>query len=84
MEEKHCRDIQAVRAEVNTLAERVYTGEVFVSSLEHRVVALECTRVSHADMAVDLQLHLEDLEARSCQNNLRLQGLPEEGGTEDL
>lgn len=36
------------------------------------------------DAAVALQLYLEDLEDRSRRQNLRLRGLPESTGTEDL
>lgn len=45
------------------------------------MAALERSRISQADTAADLQLHLED---RSRRNNLGLMGLPEATGTEDL
>lgn len=67
-----------VRADVTSLTERVDTGEADISSLEHRVAALVRSRISQADTAVDLQLHLEDLDDRSHR------GLPEATGTEDL
>lgn len=84
MEEAHHCDIQAVQAEVYLLSERIDTSESSISSLEHQVTALERSHVSQVDTAVDLQLHLKDLEDRSRRNNLWLWGPPEGTGTEDL
>lgn len=84
MEEAHAQDIQEIRAEIQTIAERVDTGENSISSLTQWVSALEHSQASQATTPVDLQLRLEDLEDRSRQNNLRLQGLPEAIGAEDL
>lgn len=33
---------------------------------------------------VALQLHLQDLDGQNCRNNLRLRGLPEDTGAENL
>lgn len=84
LEETHRRDIQEVRGEVSTLAERVSTGEVSVSSLTDRVTALEQARDQHREVAIALQLHLEDVEDRSRRNNLRLRGIPETTPPENL
>lgn len=84
IEEAHSRDIQEVKAELHTLSDRVDSREASISSLTHRVSALELSQVSQAATAIDLQLHLEDMEDRSCRNNLRLQGLLEATGAEDL
>lgn len=66
LEETHRRDIQEVRGEVSTLAERVSTGETSVALLADRVAALEQARDSQKDAAIALQLHLEDMEDRTC------------------
>lgn len=84
IEEAHSRDIQEVRGDLHALTNRVDSGEATISSLTHRIEALERSQVSQMDTAIDLQLHLEDLEDRSRSNNLRLRGLPEATGTEDL
>lgn len=84
IEEAHSRDIQEVRADLHALTDRVDSGEATISSLTHRIEALECSQESQDATAVDLQLHLEDLEDRSRRNNLRLRGIPEATGVEDL
>lgn len=52
--------------------------------LMNRIEALERSQESQDATAIDLQLHLEDLEDRSRRNNLRLRGIPEATGAEDL
>lgn len=52
--------------------------------MEQQVTFLEYLQDDHIDSAVTLQLHMEDLEDRSRQNNLWLWGLPEAMGPEDL
>lgn len=84
LEETHRRDIQEVRGEVSSLADRVASGETAVSSLEERISALEQARDLHRDTAVSLQLHMEDVEDRSRRNNLRLRGIPEAVDAEHL
>lgn len=80
IEEAHGRAIQEVREKVQSLAVQVETGEASITSLESRVTALEQTQTSQALTAVDLQLHLEDMEDRSRRNNLRMRGLSEATG----
>lgn len=84
VEEAHARDIQEIREEMQTISERVDAGESSISALTQRVKDLEQSRETQAATAVDLQLHLEDLEDRSRRNNLRLRGIPEATGAEDL
>lgn len=84
VEEAHARDIQEIRKEMQTISERVDAGESSISALTQRVKDLEQSRETQAATAVDLQLHLEDLEDRSRRNNLRLRGIPEATGAEDL
>lgn len=52
--------------------------------MESRVQALERARASYTEEAQEMQLHLEELEDRSHRNNLRLRGIPEATGSEDL
>lgn len=84
VEEAHACDIQEIRAELQTITERVDTGETSISALAQWVDSLEHSQESQATTAVELQLRLEDLEDRSHRNNLRLRGLPEATGAEDL
>lgn len=71
MEDAHWGDLEAVQLTL---------GETSTTALEK----LEAARDSHAESTVDLQLHLEDSEEKSCRNNLWLRGLPEAIGTTDL
>lgn len=84
LEETHCCNKQEVRENVSNLTDRVTAGEASFSTLEHPVSALEQSRDAHRDTAIALQLHLEDIEDQSCRNNLRLRGLPEAMGAENL
>lgn len=84
LEETHRRDIQEVRGEVSTLADRITSGEELVTTLERRVLALEQSRGQHRDTAIALELHLEDVEDRIRRQNLRLRGIPEETEMETL
>lgn len=77
IKEAHSRDIQEVKAELHAHMDQVDSGEALISSLAHWVSALECSQVSQATTAVDLQLNLEDMEGCSRRNYLRLRGLPE-------
>lgn len=76
--------MKEVSTDIHSFSDRVDAYEASVSSLENRVAALERSQSSQVANAIDLQLHLEDLEDHSRHNNLRLQGLPEATGTEDL
>lgn len=78
MEETHRRELREVKTEVQMLATRLTAGESSIATLGDRVSALETAQV---DTAVALQLALED---RSRRNNIRLRGLPEATGREDL
>lgn len=69
---------------IHSLSGRVESGKASVSSLETKVLALEGFQSSQAATASNLQLHLEELADRSCRNNLRLWGIPEATGSEDL
>lgn len=56
-----------------------------MATLEQWMTSLESFQDSHVDAAVTLQLHMEDMEKdRSRHNHLRLWGLPDATGPEDL
>lgn len=81
LEDAHRQDLQAVKADVQSLFEHLTSGESSLNAPEQRVVALETMQDSQVDAAVSLQLHLED---RSRQKNLRLRGLPVATGAQTL
>lgn len=70
VEEAHARDLQEIRAEIQVISDRVDSGEGTISALTQRVSPLERCQEAQATTAVDLQLHLEDLEDRSRRINL--------------
>lgn len=84
LEEKHCKELQGVRKEVNSLSSRLTTGESSLATLHQQVTALESLQDAHINTAVALQLHVEEFEDRSKRKHLRLQGLPEATGPKDL
>lgn len=84
VEEQHRRDFQQIRAEVGGLDDRLTRGEASVSVLEARVAQMEQAHSLYQDQLAEVQLHAEDLENRSRRNNLRLWGLPEATGPENL
>lgn len=57
------------------------TGETNVSALEMRLKQVQDVQ---ATSILTQQLRLEEMEDRSRRNNLRLRGLPEAMGSEDL
>lgn len=82
IEEAHGRDMQEVRNDLQSLTDRVSTRETSVSSLENWVAALERSEDTHSAAALEMQLHLEEMEDRSRRNNLRLRGIPKAIGSE--
>lgn len=80
VEDAHHRELQQVQA----LSDHLTVDETTTTALKQQVAALERDRYFEADAAVVLQLDLEDLEDRSHWNNLRLRGLPEDTGQENL
>lgn len=51
--------------------------------MDHRLTTLEKSQATQLEATVAVQLHMEDMEDLSS-NNIRLKGLPEVTGTEDL
>lgn len=64
--------------------EQMGTGETSVAALERQMAAVETQQTAQTATVLTQQLHLEELEDQSRRNNLRLRGLPEATGTEDL
>lgn len=84
IEEAHNKAIQEVREDLHTVENRVTSGENRISTLEERMQAMEQSHQAHSLEAQEMQLHLEEMEDRSRRNNLRLRGIPEATGQEDL
>lgn len=83
LEATHQREVKAVRTEVQVTA-RVSAGETALTTMDKRLAELEAAQRSHMEATIAMQLHMEDLEDRSRRNNVRIKGLPEATGSEDL
>lgn len=84
VEATHRKEHCAVKQDVQPLTTRLMAGETSLYMIDQRVTALETLKSSHTEAAVSLQLHLEEMEDQSRQNNLWLRGLPEATGPADL
>lgn len=84
LEEQHRRDFTEVRRDAQALPSRLTTGEASLEGLQQRLTNLEMLQDIHTQTSVSMQLRLEEMEDRSRRNNLRIRGLPEVTGLEDL
>lgn len=84
VEEQHHRDLQEIHTGVHGIDERLTREEASKGALETRVAQLERAQRRHQDQLVKVQLHAKDLENWSCRQNLRLRGIPESTGPENL
>lgn len=84
VEAAHRKELTTVKSEVKALTSRITADESSLSAIDHRVSALEELQEAHVEALVTQQVHLKDMEDRSLRNNLRLRGLTEAMGTEDL
>lgn len=84
LEDAHCREVQEIRSEITTINTRVDGADSFAAATEARLERLERIQAKQEETIKDLTLHIEDLEDRGRRNNLRIKGLPEPEGREDL
>lgn len=78
------KEIRAVKQEVQALNTHLTAGESSLTTLEKIVTVMESRQDNQSTSAVELQLRVEEMEVRSRRNNVRLRGLPEATGSEDL
>lgn len=80
-----CRaEIQVIHTNLKHLSDRVEMAE---EEIQETKLAVHRTQVQGADhhiMLRNMQRHLEDLDNRGRRNNIRVRGLPESEGPEDL
>lgn len=77
-------EIAAVRQDLRHVSERVDSLET-EHDLTRRYISQLQTHVSSQEALLqDTQLHIEDLDNRGRRNNIRVRGLPEAEGAEDL
>lgn len=81
IEEAH-KEIQEVRDKVAHLGTQMDAAEAVSATVEARLEQLETAQ--HAAEAIKTHLFLEDQDDRCRQNNIRIKGLPEMEGKEDL
>ncbi|XP_056391872.1 uncharacterized protein LOC130284929 [Hyla sarda] len=73
-----------LRQDVSALTARVVGVEETQASSSSAVQALQAVVKQHSDQLFTLQQHLDDVENRNRRNNIRLRGLPEAVGPEEL
>ncbi|CAH2292600.1 Hypothetical predicted protein [Pelobates cultripes] len=83
-------DLHTIVQEVKSTRTEIVSLRTFLSDLEGRVTALESAGPvpqqthKHDRQLMDLRLHVEDLDNRSRRNNIRVRGLRETAGSENL
>lgn len=82
VEEAHCKELQGIHGEIQTISERLIVDEDKTHSLEQRINALEKDKTSQAETAKAFKLQLEELEDH--RNKVRLRGSPESIDQENL
>lgn len=73
-----------MKTDLHNVENRITSGECRLTALEEKIQVLEQTQQAHSLEAQEMQLHIEEMEDRSRRNNLRLRGIPEAPGPEDL
>lgn len=82
--EAHQQDLQGVRSDVQQLSERLAEGETTILTVEERLAGVEQEQTCQRERSLELQLQIKDLEDRSRRQNVRIRGLHEVTGPEDL
>lgn len=84
LEETYRRGLQDIRGEITHLSTRIDAAEVISAATETRLEWLEREQADTEWQLMELRLQLEDQEDRGRRNNLRIRGLPELEGQENL
>ncbi|XP_018408440.1 PREDICTED: contactin-5, partial [Nanorana parkeri] len=77
-------EIQVLHKDFQQLTQRVEDIDGEVQTTKQDIYRLQSQSVAQAAIIRDLQRHVEDLDNRGRRNNIRIKGLPEATGTEDL
>lgn len=77
-------EIAAVRQDLRQVSDRVESLESEHDLTRRHISQLQAHVSSQEALLQDTRLHLEDLDNRGRRNNIRIRGLPEVEGVEDL
>lgn len=78
------QDLRMAKSDILDLQDRVQKLETSHPSVQHLLSDLQASSTAKAMHQQHLDVHLDDLENCSRQNNVRIQGLPETICTQDL
>lgn len=84
LQETFRRENQDIRGEITGVVTRVAEISATTEAHNARLTTLERALSLETSQNRALQLHIQDLEDRGRRNNLRLRGVPEAEGQEDL
>lgn len=80
-----CRtEIQVLQTGLKHLADRMEMAEEEIQETKLAVHRTQLQGADHKVMLRDMQRHIEDLDNRGRRNNIRVRGIPESEGAEDL
>lgn len=80
-----CRsEIQVLQSGLKHLADRVEMAEEEIQETKLAVHRTQLQGADHHTMLRDMQRHVEDLDNRGRRNNIRVRGIPEVDGPEDI
>lgn len=80
-----CRtEIQVLQTGLKHLADRMEMAEEEIQETKLAVHRTQLQGADHREMLRDMQRHVEDLDNRGRRNNIRVRGIPEAEGPEDL
>lgn len=77
LEETHRRETRVLRGEITSVAARMEAVEAVLTATDTRLLDMESECARQKPKMTLLQPHVEYLEDRERQNNLRVRGLPE-------
>lgn len=77
-------EIQALQSDLKHLVDRVEMVEEEIQETKLAVHRTQLQGADHRSLLRDMQRHIEDLNNRGRRNNIRVRGVPELEGPEDI
>ncbi|CAN2391859.1 hypothetical protein PRIEUP_LOCUS1899, partial [Pristimantis euphronides] len=84
MEKSHKSDISGLREEMQHIGNRVMGVEEMQEQILQQLAAHKAVILKQAAQISDMSTHLDDLDNRNGRNNIRIRGLSEEVGNQQL
>lgn len=84
MEDSHKRDMAELQKSLHSFHDRVEAVEQTIPSVITGLSEAQTALIDHHSQLQALWSHIDDMEDRHRRNNIRLRGIPEEIGQEEL